>query len=323
MSYTFKWGIIGPGKIARKFAEAVQNVKGAELYAVGSRSLENAQQYAREFNVTRAYGSYESLVCDPDVDIVYVATPHAFHKEHSILCLENKKAVLCEKPLAHTYNDVREMIAASVEHNTFLMEAMWSRFLPPVNKALELIAKDEIGAVTHLSADFGFRVSFDEAHRLHDLKLGGGSLLDVGVYPLFLALTILGAPSSLEATAKLSPTGADEWFRGVLNYASSRAEIYSSIVEDTARTALITGTKGSIEFVSPWYRQTSLILKKDNGTIREIEFEYSGNGFEPQIMETMKCVREGKIESAVMPHWFSDLQSRVVGELCSKGGIFY
>ena len=322
MTAKTRWGIIGPGKIANKFAEALQNVKDAELYAVASRNEAAAKAFAQKYNFTRYYGSYEQLVKDPNVDIVYIATPHAFHKEHTLLCLNNKKAVLCEKPLAHKYSDVKEMINASVSNNTFLMEAMWSRLLPPVNKALELIKTGQIGEVQHLTADFGFSSPFEAQSRLYDMKLGGGSLMDVGVYPLFLALTILGEPSKIHATATLSETGADKDCTVELIYSEAKAKLFSSIVEDTKREAVISGTDGSIHFVSPWYRQTSLVLKSNNNK-QEFNFEYSGNGFEPQIMEAMNCLKEGKNESQILSHNFSLLQSKVLDEICRQCGIVY
>ena len=323
MSSKIRWGIIGPGKIANKFAEALKNVNEAELYAVASRKEESAKLFAQKHSAECYYGSYEQLVKDPNVDIIYVATPHAFHKEHTLLCLNNKKPVLCEKPLAHKYSEVQEMITASLSNNVFLMEALWTRFLPPVNKALELIKGGHIGEVQYLTADFGFDSPFDAKSRLYDMALGGGSLMDVGVYPLFLALTILGEPLTINATATLSKTGADKDCTVVLKYAQVNAELFSSIVSDTKREAIISGSEGSIHFVSPWYRQTSLIVKKNSGEKREFGFNYSGNGFEDQIIETINCLKKGTIESTMMPHKFSLLQSKVLDEICKQSGIVY
>lgn len=323
MTSTVKWGIIGPGKIAQKFADALKNVKGAELYAIASRVEDSAKAFAEKYNARKFYGSYEQLAKDPEVDLVYVATPHACHKEHTLLCLNHKKPVLCEKPLAHKYSDVKEMIAASETNKTFLMEAMWTRFLPPLEKTMEIIAEGQIGKVRKVKADFGFQTSFHPEGRLFDMKLGGGSLLDVGVYPLFLTLTLLGEPSGYEVEAKLCTTGADEDFKFFLYYPDAEAELHSSIIQDTPREALIEGTEGSIHFVSPWYRETSIILKKNNGKVQEFSFPGTGNGFEPEIMEAMKCVKEGKIESNRMSHGFSLMQSKVLDLLCREAGIVY
>jgi predicted dehydrogenase len=323
MNSKIRWGIIGPGKIANKFAEALNNVSGAELYAVASRKEETAREFAVKHKADCFYSSYEQLVSDPKVDIVYIATPHAFHHEHTLLCLNNKKAVLCEKPLAHKYPDVQAMIEASVSNQVFLMEAMWSRFLPPVNKALELIREGQIGEVKKVKADFGFKSLYDSNGRLYNMSLGGGSLMDVGVYPLFLALAVLGEPTECRAAAILADTGADEVCCMVLKYPNAEAELFSSIVTDTEREAIITGTEGDIYFVSPWYRQTSIVLKWKDGTRDEFTFDNSGNGFEAQIIEAMNCLTQGKIESAIMPHSFSLLQSKVLDEICRKSGIVY
>jgi predicted dehydrogenase len=323
MNSKIKWGIIGPGKIANKFAEALGNVPDAALYAVASRKEESAKEFAIKYKAECFYGSYEELANDPKVDIVYIATPHAFHREQTILCLNNKKAVLCEKPLAHKYTDVKAMIEASVSNKTFLMEAMWSRFLPPVNKALELIREGQIGEVKKVEADFGFKAPYDANGRLYNMSLGGGSLMDVGVYPLFLALTILGEPMECRAAAILADTGADEVCRMVLKYPNAEAELFSSIVSDTKREAIITGTEGEIHFASPWYRQTSIVLKKKDGTKKEFTFEYSGNGFEAQIIEAMDCLKQGRTESNRMPHSFSLLQSKILEEICKQCGIVY
>ncbi|HVD98956.1 MAG TPA: Gfo/Idh/MocA family oxidoreductase [Cytophagaceae bacterium] len=323
MNSTLKWGIIGPGKIAQKFAEALNNVEDAALYAVASRSIDSAIAFAGKYNAVRAYGTYEELVLDPEVDLVYVATPHVFHKEHTLLCLNHKKPVLCEKPLAHCLHDVQAMVTASKTNQTFLMEAMWTRFLPPTNKALELIRSGAIGMVTNVKADFGFFSHFDEKSRLYDLALGGGSLLDIGVYPLFLVLTVLGEPSGYEVEAKLAATGADEDFKATLYYPQAEAQIHSSMIADTAKTAEIRGTEGTIYFVSPWYRETSLVLKKKDGSSETFTFPATGNGFEPEIKEAMNCVRNGKIESDIMSHEFSLLQSKILDLLCKEAGVIY
>ena len=318
-----KWGIIGPGKIANKFAEALSNVEGAELYAVASRSEVTAKTFAQKYNAPVYYGSYEALVKDALVDIIYVATPHAFHKDATLLCLNNNKSVLCEKPLAHKYEDVKVMIEASIANNVFMMEAMWTRFLPPIEKALAIINSGQIGELRGVTADFGFNSPFDPKSRLYDMALGGGSLLDVGVYPLFLALTILGEPNEIKASANLSETGADKDCTIKLKYPYAEGFVFSSIVSDTKREASIVGTKGTIIFNTPWYRQTSIRLELKDGTTQKFDFNYSGNGFEPQILEAMNCLSNVTIESALMPHRFSLLQSKVLDQICNQCGIHY
>ncbi len=322
MEKKVKWGILGPGKIAHKFAEALKSLDNVELYAVASRSQEAARIFAEKHQVLRAYGSYEELVQDPEAELIYVATPHGLHKEHTLLCLNHKKPVLCEKPMAHKYTDARQMVEASVFNQVFLMEAMWSRFLPPVNKALEWIREGKIGTVKKVKADFGFSTHVDPHSRLYNMALGGGSLLDVGVYPVFLALTVLGEPSGYEVSAQLAATGADQDCKVLLHYPGALAELHSSIVTDTPREAVIEGTEGTIRFMAPWYRETTLLLTNAQGE-EVFAPPATGNGFEAQIKEAVSCVRKGSIESEVMPHRFSLLQSKVLDLLCKAGGIIY
>jgi predicted dehydrogenase len=323
MSTKMKWGIIGLGKIANKFAEALTFVEDAELYAVASRSANSAQDFAKKYNAMKSYGSYEAIVDDDNVDIVYIATPHSFHKAHALLCLKNKKPVLCEKPLSHKLSDVKEMIETSRSNATFLMEAMWTRCLPPTIRAMEIIKSGKIGHVKKVKADFGFNSPYDEKGRLYDMHLGGGSLMDVGVYPLFLALTVLGKPISAKAIIDKALTGADKVCNFTLEYSDAIAELQSSIIEDTSKEAWIVGTKGSIKFESPWYRQTNLLVVDENGNEEKIKFDYLGNGFEPEIIEAIRCVKEGKIESELMSHEFSLLQSQVLEDLCNSCGLIY
>src|SRR5688500_1806251 len=194
---TYKWGIIGPGKIAEKFGEALLNCPNTELWAVASRDKERARLFAIKYNASKYYDQYEDLVNDEEIDVVYVATPHTFHRSHALLCLEKKKAVLCEKPLSVNYQSALEMITVAKENKVFLMEAMWTRFLPAIREVIRLIESGEIGKVVFIRADFGFSFPDDKESRIYNMKLGGGSLLDIGVYPLFLALYLLGEPDAI------------------------------------------------------------------------------------------------------------------------------
>jgi len=318
-----RWGIIGLGKIANKFASALANVDGSTLYAVASKTESSAEQFAQKHNASVFYDDYLKLVEDPNVDVVYIATPHAFHKEHTLLCLSKGKPVLCEKPLAHKLENVKQMLQASKKSNTFLMEAMWTRFLPPINKTLELIHGGHIGQLTSIEADFGFNSPFNENGRLYDMSLGGGSLMDVGVYPLFLALTILGRPKDIHASAVLSSTGADISCDIELVYNTAKAFLKSSIVEDTKKEAISIETEEQIRIHSPWYHPTSILLEKKDGSKQEFDFGYKGNGFEMQIKEVQDCLASGKIESTKMSHQFSLMQSEVLDVICSQCKIVY
>ena len=181
-------GNFSPGEIAHKFANGLQFVPGARLQAVGSRNLDRAKAFATQYHAAKSYGSYEELAADPEVDIIYIATPHSFHMENTLLCLEHGKAVLCEKPIAINSQQVQAMIDASQQHKTFLMEALWSRFLPNILKAKDLMESGVIGKANHLAVDFGFEASYDPDSRLFNPALGGGALLDIGIYPLFFAV---------------------------------------------------------------------------------------------------------------------------------------
>jgi predicted dehydrogenase len=324
MNRIYKWGIIGPGKIAEKFAAALANVPNAELHAVASRDETRARQFAVKYNAKKFYGNYEAIATDPEIDAVYIATPHTFHHAHALLCLENSKPVLCEKPMSVNYKNSMEMVATARRTKTFLMEAMWTRFLPLIDKTLQLIKEGEIGEVKYLRADFGFKAPFDPASRLYDIKLGGGSLLDVGVYPLFLALLILGKPDEIKSFAHLSVTGADETTNAVLWYKNGcMANILSSIVTQTPLTAEISGTGGTIILQRPWYKGNAVDVRKNDTITHSFSLPYNGNGFEFQVMEVLNCLDKGLTESNIMPLDFSLLMSRVVDEICAQCHLHY
>lgn len=213
---TYKWGTIGLGHIAGKFADALAIAGNAVLEAVASRELRRAEQFGKEHGARKTYGSYEALAKDPDIDAVYIATPHAFHADLAMLCLRRGKAVLCEKPMALNYWQVKTMTDSAKANNAFMMEVMWTRFLPATEKMLELVQQGAIGDIHTITADFCFNAPFDPQGRLYNPALGGGALLDVGIYPLFLALLLLGRPKKIRARAKLSVTGVDESCQAVL-----------------------------------------------------------------------------------------------------------
>jgi predicted dehydrogenase len=319
-----KWGIIGPGKIANKFAMALTLVEGASLGAVASRDAGRAREFAAVHGATRWYESYEQLAADPALDAVYVATPHGFHEEHALLCLRRGKAVLCEKPMALFSGQVRAMVDAAREKHVFLMEAMWSRFLPIMEKTLELIREGCIGEIRYVRADFGFPAPFNPEGRLYNLRLGGGSLLDIGVYPLFLCLQLLGEPDSIRAAGHLAPTGSDETCHAILQYRDGRSAVISSTLAcPTSITAEIGGTEGMILLPSPWYKNDNLVWKRTGSAEQAFRFEPVVNGFEYQIREVVRCLEEGLIESPSMPHAFSLTMSKVMDAIRDQLGVRY
>ncbi len=297
-----KWGILGPGAIAHKFARGLEVIPEAELIAVGSRSYERAEAFADEFNVEKKYGSYEQLVKDSEIDVIYVATPHPFHKEHSILCMEAGKAVLCEKPFAINAREVDEMINCSLENKVFLMEAMWTRFLPVMNKVREWIADGKIGKVQVVNADFGFRTELNPEARLFNPELGGGALLDVGIYTLSFASMIFGKnPIKVEAISQFGETNVDEQSAILLGYDQGElALLFCAVRTNTPQEARIIGTKGSIHIPSFWNASSATLITSD--LKREyVEVPLRASGYNYEAEEVMNCLQEGRLESDLMP----------------------
>lgn len=320
----YTWGIIGPGKIAAKFAAALPLAGNARLQAVASRDLTRARSFAATHNAAQSYDSYEQLAADPGIDVIYIATPHGFHAEHALLCLNHGKAVLCEKPMALNAAQVTEMIAASRHHNAFLMEAMWSRFLPLIRETTALIAAGKIGTVKYIRADFGFLAPFQPTGRLYDLRLGGGSLLDIGIYPLFLCLHLFGKPDQIRAAGHLAPSGADETCHALLTYNDGRSAVISSTLAcQTALTAEIAGTEGSIRIPTPWYKNDRLTWNRTGQPEKTIQLEPMVNGFEYQIREVTRCLEAGLIESPAMSHAFSLTMSQTMDVIRQQIGVRY
>jgi predicted dehydrogenase len=318
------WAIIGPGKIANKFAAALKLVEGARLGAIASRDMGKAQAFAATHGAARVYGSYEALAADPDIDVVYIATPHGFHAEHAILCLRRGKAVLCEKPLALNAQEVGEMIAVAQEHRAFLMEAMWTRFLPIMREVMGLVGSGQIGTVKYIRADFGFLAAFDPAGRLFNMRLGGGSLLDIGIYPLYLCLQLLGEPEHIVAAGRLSPTGSDVVCNALLQFPGGASAVVSSNLDcTTSLTAEIAGTEGMIRIPSPWYKNDRFEWNRTGTEAQTVELEMMVNGFEYQIREVMSCLDQGLIESPSLPHAFSLMMSRTMDKIREQIGVKY
>lgn len=324
MAKNYRWGILGAGRIAEKFCTAIELVEGAEVYAVASRDSAKAKEYAEKFNAKKYYDSYHDLVKDENVDIVYIATPHAFHLEQAILCFNNGKAVLCEKPMSLSSKQSSAMIAAATEKKLFLMEGMWSRFMPSLEKILSLIKEDAIGKVQYLSVDFGFTAPYDTEGRLFNKSLGGGSVLDVGVYAIFLSTLLFGEPSSIKSVSKLSATGIDEYANMVLQYpAGETAHLLTSIVFNTSLEAEIIGTNGRIKIKNPWYKATEFDLYGRDKEPQKFSMPHEANGFEHEIREVMHCLDKELLESPKMPHKFTLAVSKIMDEVLRQAGVNY
>ena len=299
---TFHWAILGLGKIARKFAEDLHRVDDAKLVAVGSRSLERARAFADDFGAEHAAGSYEETFDGPRIDAVYIATPHTGHRELTLLCLRRGIPVLCEKPLGLNYAEVEEMVAAARESGTYLMEALWSRFIPSILEMKELLDAGEIGDLEGLRADFGFRgqprEDFDR-DRLYNPALGGGALLDIGIYPIWLAQFLFGAPEGMEATARLTELGADVDTQVTLRYPGGRlAHCYSTLLGETKTEALLLGSKAEIHIHGRFHHAQGFSVLRSKEEPPENHYQsFAGNGYQFEAVAVMEDIRAGLTES--------------------------
>jgi len=300
MSQRVRWGIAATGGIARAFAQGLTLVDDAELVAVASRATDRARAFADEVGAPRAHGSYEALAGDLDVDIVYVASPHARHHDDAILFLEAGKHVLCEKPMALSAAQVRAMADAAHRNDRFLMEALWSRFLPAYPVLTRLLDDGAIGRPRLVEADFGFRMPVDPAHRLFDLAQGGGALLDLGIYPLNLAFLVLGHPVEVHAVADLGVTGADEQTAAVLRHRDGALSVIKAAIRtNLACSARIAGDDGTIDIPAFMHCPQHLVVTTAAG-VERIEAPMEGNGLHHQVHEVHRCLRAGLNESPVM-----------------------
>jgi len=317
-----RWGIIGLGNIAHKFATDLATVEDAELVAVASRSKEKSAEFAEKFNSKKAYNSYEDLVKDAKVDAVYIATPHSFHKEHAILCLKNKKAVLCEKPFAMNLHEVEEMIRVAKENNVLLMEALWTYFLPHYTYVLESLKNEKFGKLLKLEADFGFSRAFDTNSRLFKKEVGGGSLLDIGVYPIFAALSTLGKPDTIEADATFFDNGADSSCNMTFSYNDTEAVLKSTLVEDTATEATFTCERGIIKINTMFHMPTTVTVT-ENGKDEIIDFKTKTIGYNFEIIHFNNLLRTNKKESDVMTFEFSKNLIKTLDKVREIIGLTY
>ena len=299
-----RWGIIGLGKIANKFATDLASIKNVELVAVASRNIQNANNFAEKHNAKKAYSSYEELAKDNNVDAVYIATPHSFHKEHAILCLQNKKAVLCEKPFAMNLSEVTEMIEAAKENNVLLMEALWSFFLPHFTYVLDLVKSEKFGKLKSLEADFGFHTPYNTDSRLFKKELGGGSLLDIGIYPIFAALATLGEPDAIDASATFFENGADASCDMVFQYKNAKATLKSTLLEETPSIAILKFEKAIVKLNRQFHQSSSITIIQNN-TEEIINFDFKTLGYSFETEHFNSLLRAGEKESNMMTFEFS------------------
>ena len=319
MNKTYKWGILGAARIANKFAEGLTVLPNAERYAIAARSLERAEAFKEKHGFVKAFGSYEEMLADPELDIVYIATTNNLHFEHTMMCLEAGKAVLCEKPFASNLLQVKQMINKAREKNVFLMEALWSRFIPSMIQFKEQVEKGAIGRPLLLQCNFGFISPFDPYNRIYNPALGGGSIPDIGIYPVFTAMYLFGKPESIEATSVAAPTATD-WTSSIL-FKHKKKEIsmltssFEMILDNEAR---VYGEGGYLKLHSMFHIPTRLTLRTNDGRETDIPVNLTGNGYNYEAAEVMDCLDKGLIESPGMPHDFSIELMQVLDELSRK-----
>lgn len=296
-----RWGILGTGNIASKFATALNSMEDADLCAVGSRTQATADAFGDRFAIAKRYGSYEDFVTDPDIDLIYVSSPHNCHKDNTILCLEAGKGVICEKPFTINSEEARAVIAVAEKQGCFLMEAMWTRYIPAVQQAMDWIREGAIGDVRMVQASFGFR---DGGERLFDPAMGGGSLLDVGIYPITLAhLAFGGAPETIKSIPFLGRNGVDEQAAILFGYEDGGLALLGSAVStETPLDGTIMGTDGMITLHDTFWNASKVSLTKSEGETTTVSLPLDCNGYEYEAREAQRCFHAGLKESPLMTH---------------------
>ena len=324
MNSKIKWGIIGLGKIAEKFASDLQLSDNSVLYGVASRDIGKALKFSKKYGAVKYHGSYEELIQDPEVDVIYVATPHSYHFENTMMCLKNGKSVLCEKPLGINSDEVKTMINEAKSKKLFLMEGMWTRFIPATEKLIELLRDKVIGDTIFIRADFGFKADLNFEGRVYNKDLGGGSLLDVGIYPIYLSLLTLGLPGNIAAMARKTQTDVDSYCSVLFDYENkAKAILESSIEADTPTEAYIYGTNGAIKMHARFHHTEKISVFQNQKVKEVIEMKYQGNGYLFEIEEVNACLKNNQIESTKLPLSISLELSNLMDRVKEKIGLNY
>lgn len=320
-----RWGILACGGIARKFADDLTHAKNGHLAAVSSRDIKRAQEFASHYDSrVKAFGSYEAMLSSGEIDVVYIASPHGLHYEHTMLCLEAGIPVLCEKAFAINSKQVAAMIAKAREKKLFLMEALWTRFHPSIAKLQEIIASGVIGEIKHVVADFGFKAEYDEEARWFNPHLTGGSLLDIGIYPLFISKLLLGQPLEMKATGVMAPSGVDMNCSIATKYTSgATASLFSTFAAQTDTTCTVYGTLGKI-YMHPRFHETKgMTLTIYGGEETVMETERLGWGYSYEADAVQEDLHAGRTENAWMTHQFSQELMGLLDEIRSQIGLTY
>ncbi|MDX9728921.1 MAG: Gfo/Idh/MocA family oxidoreductase [Bacteroidales bacterium] len=319
----YNWAILGTGNIANKFARALMLLDNAHLYAVGSRDAGRAEKFAGEYGFSKHYGSYQEMLADPGVDVVYISSPHTRHLENTLMALQNGKHVICEKPMSITAAEVSRMADEAKRRGLFLMEALWPPFQPSYLKADDILKSGKMGKLLHMRGKFAFISPYDPELRTYNLALGGGSLLDIGIYPVMDILRYLGEPENIVATSVFAPTGADESTAMIFRFSDGRlAEAYSSFANMGGVSTEFYCEKGNLILTRGRDRNQHLIIETQ-GDVDDRIFTPPAQGYQYEAAEVMSCLDKGLTESPVVPLSFSITLARILDEVRRKAGIRY
>lgn len=323
METKIRWGLVGLGGIARKFADDLKLVDDAELVAVGSRSQDKANLFAKEYGVPNAFGSYDDLFDFDGVDVLYIATPHNSHAELSIAAMKKGKHVLCEKPIAVNGKDLRRMIDTAIEEKVFLMEAMWTRFNPAVQKVIQLIDDGKIGDVGYVNADFTYYgLDREEDCRILNPELAGGSILDIGIYPIFMSYLILGMPDKIIAESSFFGTGVEMQTSMIFKYKNAHAVLHSGFASNLEVKAKIAGSKGSLSLRPMWHCAQGYSFE-EGGDVENFDLPTMGLGYANEIVEVHECLRAGKLQSDLWSHQNSIDLMKLMDEVRNQVGAIF
>jgi len=323
MSDTVRWGILGTGRIAKAFANALKDTPGAVLAGVGSRTQDSAQAFTNEFGGT-AYGSYEALARAGDIDLIYIGTPHPMHVENVRMALEAGKGVLCEKAFTVNRREAEALVALARAKNLFLMEAMWTRYLPGLAEVRRVVESGEIGKVSQVIADLGFTSPAGPEHRLFNPALGGGALLDIGIYPLSIAVALLGPVETVVAQADIGATGVDEQTSFVLKHRGGGLSSCScSLRAHLPNELTIAGARGHVRMNTKFHHAQTITVTPADGAARTVPTPYLGNGYVHEAIEAQRCWQAGLIESPGMTHEDTLALMGVMDEIRRQIGVSY
>ena len=324
MADAVRWGIFGAGKIARAFATALKDVPGAVLAGVAARSQDKADAFGHEFGALASYGSFDALLANPDIDLVYIGTPHPQHAENASMALRAGKGVLCEKPFTMNLREAEQVVTLARSKRLFLMEAMWTRYLPAYQEVKRILASGEIGTPRQVVADFGFAATFGPEHRLFDPALGGGALLDLGIYPLSIAAGLMGPVTEIRAQAEMGPTGVDVQTGFTLKHEGGGMSVCScSLLARTPAELTVSGERGQVRMNTRFHCATSVTVTLDDGTSRTIETPYLGNGYVHEVIEAQRCWQAGVLESPAMTQRETLALMGVMDEIRRQIGLRY